>query len=131
MNGLAVAYADDGCISEAVSLLESTYAARRASLGEDDIHTLRSHYFLARMYGEIQGRVNEALDLQERCLSGCLWRLGRTNADSIRCMHSLGTMYNWRGEEEKVTILFHEALAANIDLFEKGHQRVNFELFKG
>ncbi|KAK5635715.1 hypothetical protein RRF57_011427 [Xylaria bambusicola] len=83
-------YAQCGDFQKAEALFAEVVASLSSTLGLESPRTRAAQTALAAVYWE-QGRLNEALDLQQSIATICEKHLGREHPDTLRALHKLGT----------------------------------------
>ena len=107
-HGLARTYDYSGRV-EAAEMLQETYDLRCQVLGPNDLHTLRTKFFLAGSSYR-RGFSKQALKLAEETLVDQYRTLGESHPDTLRTMQCLARLYAVLGYVSKARTLYQETL---------------------
>lgn len=106
---LGMTYFHLGQFDAAIPHLEQAYAIRRARLGPDDPHTLRSQHELAMLRWK-QGRFDEAVALGRQALGGRRRVLGREHVDTLWTQLNLGLFLMNVGQFDESEVVLRDAI---------------------
>jgi tetratricopeptide (TPR) repeat protein len=108
MSSLASGYRAAGQLDRALPLYEETLRLRKAKLGPDHPHTLRSMSSLAAGY-RAAGQLDRALPLFEETLRLRKAKLGPDHPDTLTSMNNLASGYKAAGQLDRALPLLDEA----------------------
>ena len=118
---LGMTYFHVGQFDAANPHLEQAYAIRRARLGPDDSHTLRSLHELAMLRWK-QGNFDEAVALGRQALDGRRRVLGRKHEDALWTQLNLGLFLMSNAELDEAERLARQALDIRSRVLGDGHE---------
>ena len=107
---LAAAYEAAGRPNDAITVLQSLFAERKAKLGPRDPATLATSASLAHAYRSA-GRPQDAIVLYERTLADQVQVLGTGHPDTLAARASLASAYQAAGRMKDAIVLYERILA--------------------